>query len=712
MKSATAAFLDRIRGASGERIAGESPLFLAQISLAYPLSGTILISTERIKIGANLYNPWVTQFGSIRFGLDEDSYLSAPNNLEITLIRNSDTEKLLNYYQKTHKIVLKQWFKSLTSESDALPLGTFVVDEVTDIQQSSFRLVCVSDESKLITGLPQEKLNKTDYPVLLNENEGTHRPLVLGRMYPQNAGSDYAYINAHLQDCSPAFCVDTENFKYLIHRHKNADAKAVNSYYAFQYLSSQKLFAELSYFSVYHNPTTKEWQIDIADPGSVTLGDKRSVRIMPKRPYGDNTADYPERAFDLDRSTTTQLGLNDLLSLRCDRIENLAKYKPAWNPGWYWRARLAFTIDYIEGTVQASLNGILMGDYTTAGYKESGVLVESNAPDLDSAVFVIWIRQTAGSGSFIDGVHLIIDFWDDMGIEVDYKMKRVPSSNFDLLFRRGFERIVTRKEAEIKLNEIYGWIRGPDDVSGNFWNYDHPVNLLYLILNKIADIPSSEIDGSNFNTVYGLMGTSWSHGYFVESPKTAKEFLQSCLREGNLKMFRDASDKFRIFRSNYAAASPHMIFSDKKGSVYLMGNFNWGYTKTFYNYFDLQYKWNHGKSEYLGTVLKTPDNDSDLATSKTRYSNTISEYPYPELDWIRDKTVVDLLFAELKKYWKQTKIWIEFDTSLVGCLLELGDTIQVDHSAQAWTQASKNFQVMEIEQDNNRVNIKAIEVIP
>jgi hypothetical protein len=54
---------------------------------------------------------------------------------------------------------------------------------------------------------------------------------------------------------------------------------------------------------------------------------------------------------------------------------------------------------------------------------------------------------------------------------------------------------------------------------------------------------------------------------------------------------------------------------------------------------------------------------------------------------------------------------VEFETSLAGCLLELGDTIQVNHSAQIWNQADKNFQVVELEQNNNTVRIKAMEVI-
>jgi hypothetical protein len=716
MKLATPTFLNRLIGAAGEKITGENPVLLAQISLGYPYSGTILVSTERIKIGTNLYNPWVVQFGSIRFSLNEDNFLSSPNSFEMTLIRNSETEKLLNSYQKINKVILKQWFMSLTSESDALPEGTFIVDGIEDIQQSSFKVKCVSDESKLIVELPQEMLNKTDYPMLLNENEDIHRPLVLGKMYPKNSTSDYAYINVHLQDCSPAFCVDTENFKYLAYRHKNVDGKALNTYYAFQYLSGQKLFAELSYFSAYHNPTTKEWQIDIADPGAATLGDMRSVRIMPKRPrtlgLHINTALYWEKACDLDRNSKSWLNsIHPKLSLNFDRIEEPGNYKPLWDPGWYWRAKLAFNLDIISGTVQCAVSGVGYVEFSTPGYKETPYLV-SNSPNLSSQDLYVWINLVSGTYAWIDGVHLIVDFWDDMGIEVEYKMRRIPQSNFDIIFKRGLERIVIRKEAEIKLNEIYGWMQGPDDVSGNLWNYDHPINLLYLILNKMAEVDSAEIDASNFNSVYTAIGTGWSFGYFVDSPKTAKEFLQSCLRESNLKMFRDALNKFRIFRSNYAAASPHMVFSDKKAHVYIMGNFKWGYTNTFYNYFDLKYKWDYGKSEYQKTLLKTPDNDSDLGTSKTRYSNTVSEYSYPELDWIRNESVVNLLFSELKKYWKQTKIRIELDTSLVGCLLELGDTIQVDHLAQRWTQASKNFQVMDIEQDNNRVHIRAIEVIP
>jgi len=143
-----------------------------------------------------------------------------------------------------------------------------------------------------------------------------------------------------------------------------------------------------------------------------------------------------------------------------------------------------------------------------------------------------------------------------------------------------------------------------------------------------------------------------------------------------------------------------------------MKDFNWGYTDAFYNKFELKYRWGPGKNEFQELYLKDRSNDGDLQTSYANYSNIESPFPFPEFEYVRSKDVMDLIYPLLKKYWKQLKIWIEFETSLVGCLLELGDTIQINHSAQTWTQGDKNFQVVEIEQDNNKVFIRAIEVIP
>jgi len=279
----------------------------------------------------------------------------------------------------------------------------------------------------------------------------------------------------------------------------------------------------------------------------------------------------------------------------------------------------------------------------------------------------------------------------------------------------------------IQLDQIYGEVLGIDNSfwlnnTGKNWVYSHPVSILYSILTLFAGIGDTRIDDDQWDTIYKSMGVDWVFGYAFSQKKSIGEILTSCLRESNLVLFNGfgkryysnawrTDNRYRLFKLNTAKTTPDMVFSDKEADIYLMKDFRWEWTKTVYNLFNLKYAFNHAIGDYQKIYKEDRTSDSDLQTSYEKYRNTEIEYPNPQFDWIRYESVMDLWFAEAKKYWKQLKVWIEFETSLVGCLLELGDTIQVDHSAQTWAQADKDFQVVELEQMGNSVRIKAIEVI-
>jgi hypothetical protein len=271
--------------------------------------------------------------------------------------------------------------------------------------------------------------------------------------------------------------------------------------------------------------------------------------------------------------------------------------------------------------------------------------------------------------------------------------------------------VKTKINPDVKLNNVFGEIKGIADQSGNSWQTGHPVQIIYAILKGIAGLPSEELDASQMDLVYDDMGIVWEMGRFIDNPMNIKQMLSDCLQSANLFLFRGADDKYKIVRYNKARTSPDMDFSDNEFDVHLMKDFRWGFTDTFFNLYNLEFHWDANKNEYREKYSQDYESDADLRMSYVGYNSIEVEYPYVESRWINSLAVMDLLYLELKKYWSKLKIWIEFETSLVGCLLELGDTIQVNHSAQSWTQEDKNFQVINLEQNNNTMRIKAIEVI-
>jgi len=718
MKSPSSAFNTKLL-----KIAGEKPLILAKIYYGTGVNDFFLCSTERVKIGSNIYNPWVANFGSIRFSVDEDICLSPPNEVDITFFRNLTTANLLNPYAIGEKVILWQWIDELINFStDSLAIGTFKIQSIEEIEFGNFRIRCVSDESRH-KDIPMEKINKANYPAMNEDFQDQVWPFVLGNML-NPTGDTYRYLDTYESNAVPCFCIEKDLYKFLAYKHASIQAQNLGAR-AYKIVGKNSLYASL--YSLITDSVVWSAQaetygriVDINSSDEMNYGNARMIRLLPEKTGADNNCSTWYRACDRDRDTLCGMNVTDnILHLGFNNIEGIGNFIPqGWTDNAYYRLKIALNIDTISGTLRVQLlrdsTVLFTEDFTTTGYKLlAATWSDPGGAILELSRFSIKVSLISGPLAAVDGVHIIVGFYDSM--DVNQYILYTRESDIREVRKQGYEVSPIGIRAVIpewKAGQIFVEMAGPQkQVPGYSWDYRSPCSHLYFILSKILETPDTEIHGTNWDAINTLLGSWWTARAIYQTISSA-DLLESLLRESFLKMWRDSENYYRLFRFNKAAASPDMVFSDKKESVYLIKNFNWGFTDNFYNRFDLKYKFDAGKNDYVRIYFKDRNNDSDLQISYENYSNSERSYPYPEFEWVRENSVMDLIYAELKKYWKQLKIWIEFDTSLVGCLLELGDTIQVDHSAQTWVQASKNFQVMEIEQDNNRFHIKAIEVIP
>jgi hypothetical protein len=599
-------------------------------------------------------------------------------------------------------------------------MGQFFIDSVEEVTEGQVIIACSTDEGKLIKEKPERQLNQTDYPELPNDSKDVRWPMVLGDLY--ESGNDRAYLMQRIGNACPAFCIDGDNFKYLAYRHQNVDGKAVNPNWIFQYFPAMRQLAEFGYFSVTHSPGNNEYYIDINVPDGVGLGECRIMRVIPEKIItASTTCTDPVKAIDLDRDTYAIFGsVTNYLNLQTDHLKSIGTYKPSWDPGYYYIVRLGFNLRNVNGTwgVQVISHGYV-ANYSATGYNETGIIIQSNNPDLDvlSVLFRIGGDTTHAE---IDGVHFKIEFWDDMGISYETTRVRIPRNNFDLMFGRGYKREVVRKDEHIKLNEIYALVQGADDPPGSYpaWAYDHPVTIIYYLLNKLAEVPESEIDLVNFNSVYTDMGSSWSFGRFLDEPRTVKELLQSCLREANLKMFRGEDNKFKLFRWMRAAATPDLVFSNASRNPLLMKDFRFYLSDVAYNWFDLEYRWNYAKGEFGKRLQRTPNGELEGGLGNTfcnssyeKLGNVKSEYPWPQLEWVRGAVTADLHFSEILRCWWKPATIVEFASSLAAGVLNPGDTIRTNHPGQRWLEANMDFQVLDVEKNGNQIDLRAIECL-
>jgi len=719
MKSPSSAFNTKLL-----KIAGEKPLILAKIYYGTGVNDFFLCSTERVKIGSDVYNPYVKEFGDIEFNIGREGSIASVNTAEVTLIRNATTDNLLIPTAKNKKVHLWDWFEGLTSFSDALPIGTFVIGLISNVSQSTFTVHMVSDETKFEKEIPENILNKTDYPNMNEDYIDQVWPLVLGDMASPGYGDFTSqYLDGYKVNLAPCFCIDKSLYKFLAYRHGSISPLIMSSR-AFKLELGQKIYTELytSWGDPFPGPC---WSgvsgnyfkiVDVNDFDLTSHGNERRVRILTTQEGTSNNVDDWQNACDRDLDSVAHLDATDnILHVKCENIKGIGEYIP---PGWaatrsMYRVKCAMSIKAISGTVsmQLFINGTPhpSDSFNTVGYKEKTNWNSVN-DILEANKYSIKITLTGGTSAEIDGVHLIVCYWDNMEINVPPDRRYIKAKK-----RRTEGSIATDYPIDVpefKGGQIFAEIEGPADQSGQGWDFRHPLAHLYFLLVKMGGFLSSDLNLINWDSIHGEMGAGWATHIAIIQKRKLIDWCDQLLRECGLKMWRDSNNLIRIFMINKASASPDMTFSNQSADVYLMKDCKWGYVENFYNKFDLKYQWDHGKGEYQSFYLKDKNNDADLEDSYENFSNVEMPYPYPEFDWIREFSVMDLIYVKLKKAYKDLPIETEFDSGLICTLLELGDTIQSDHTAQNWNMGDKNFQVLGISRNNNRFHIKAIEVIP
>jgi len=441
MKTADTVFLNGLL-----KTEGEAPRILVEIQCGYPNESTTLFcSTERLEIENYEFKEYVLNFGSLTSGIGEQDFIASPNTFSFTLVRNSDTKKLLGAYQKNKQVIVRQWFKSLTVYySQALLLGTFIIDTISNITLSSFSVNCKSDESKIAIDFPSKVLNKDDYPQLPNENEDVIRPCVLGKMwYPYGTlESQFKYIKTYALDCAPAFCVDASTYKFLIHRANllradEQDAISVNdaSERAYQFLSSNSIFAEIVKYDVVHDIAKKEWSIKLRKPNSTEEGNWRRIRLLPDKVftgggYGgahNNCFDW-WNAMDLDVNTYATIdSTHNKLQLCFDpsKMNWLGIYKPSWS-NFYVRLRAGCCVTAANGMAKLKLGAfIASGHEVSTNWNlapspntlelEQGTWITEDLAMSESGwnIFYIYAEHTGNNPLRVNSLYLIADYWDN-----------------------------------------------------------------------------------------------------------------------------------------------------------------------------------------------------------------------------------------------------------------------------------------------------------
>jgi hypothetical protein len=445
MKTADTVFLNRLL-----KTEGEAPRILLEIQCGYPNESTTLYcSTERLEIENYEFKEYILSFGSLTSSIGEQDFIASPNTFSFTMVRNADTEKLLGAYQKNKQVIVRQWFKSLTVYySQALLLGAFIIDTISNITLSSFSVNCKSDESKIAIDFPSKVLNKDDYPQLPNENEDVIRPCVLGKMwYPYGTlESQFKYIKTYALDCAPAFCVDASTYKFLIHRANGLradeqDAISVNNTIggqqtdgrAYQFLSSNSLFAEIIKYDVVHDIAKKEWSIKLRKPNQDGEGHWRRIRLLPDKEwtggggsgygYANNCPDW-YNAKDLDVNTYATIdSTHNKLRLCFDpsKMNWLGIYKPSWS-NFYLRLRAGCCVTAANGIskFQLGTSFVTGTNWNLAPGNNIFELEQSTWFTVDipmSAdgwrILYIYAEHTGNNPLRVNSLYLIADFWDN-----------------------------------------------------------------------------------------------------------------------------------------------------------------------------------------------------------------------------------------------------------------------------------------------------------
>ena len=728
MKTWTAPFTTKV-----EKLQGEQPCKLVHINYGTSSHLYLTDADQTIVLGGNTYYPYILSMGSLSFEMPEEDVIGTVANLDIQIMRNATTDVLLNNLTKNRNVEIWQYFIGL-ADADKLALASLIIENIVDVNQSQFTLKLKQNELKL-KEIPDKEFNKTDYPFVLEENIGIGVPIVLGDVKTASPYTDRKSYRSRKCSAVAGMCSDKNDFKFLGHKLAGHTIAGHTPPQAFKFESGWGLYAYLESDGigqsdgniVYAQDTSGNGlAIDLNTPFATYPGTRRKVFIPPDIEGQNNQASQWKNASD--ENSLTACNVDDAQILQIGFSDKGSFLKNA-------DVVLRYVGFRINSTIAGGTATFYWGRYGGTEYTlGTGSLVAGyyyTIPELDLDTYELsdyYLKVVGGGGV---GASVTID---DCFIELVYKdgmdtLKKIVNASPAEKWAGHLPGMIRAEEKRWlagnkinELNEIFFEMGGINTVIqpiSTSYTYNTPIYCLYALLKFICGLTDSEIDGNSTDSAYSHLNTLGLNncGWQIKEKNNASIYLRELLTQSMLGLFRGYDNKWKLFKVN-KAESTIPVFRDldqhdaltSPAIVYQMTDFKFYQSEVFYNKFILNSHYNTGLGNYDSKLTKDRINDTDLATSYSNYNNDERLF---ELDcnWLRQSTVVTNLFTVLKKWWKQTKLIVEFDTNLVGTKLELGDTIEVNHKAQTWQSDLKNFQVIGLGQTGNTIHVKGIEIM-
>ena len=728
MKTWTVDFTTKV-----EKEQGEQPCKLVHINYGSSSHLYLTDADQAISLGGNTYYPYIRHIDAISFDMPEEDTISSVANVDIEIMRNATTDVLLSNYTKNRTVEIYQYFIGLV-DADKLALATMIVENIDEATQETFVLKLKAKEV-LLKEIPVNKFNETDFPNIVTDNLNLGIPIVFGKLESSDPVSNR--LGTYRRRAVPCFCTDKYERQFLLHKlgSYGIGGEATNKI-------ATKFMPQWNVYTFLVADSSNNKCYDFYDSGGVARvdlhtdfttyqGNRRRLKLMPTMEGNGNTTTDWKDCVDFSNNTSARLLTGGILKLTFPAMGGFIANADV--------VSISITFDIVTLAGSSPLlhifYGVEGGSEWSAGADETTTGIKTKTPSNwnfdNNTLEDCYIKFTPGlTTDYVDirDVYIDVVFVDREVVAEGYVINRPHSlvetaeGKAERESRTGIS--TPPKKNAIATSKIFCDVYGIDETinPGSYsYLYYHPIYIIYAILNYLCGYTASEITATgdhSFDEAYDWLGTTYTEcGNQIQDIRNALDYIRDILFEYTLKLYIGADGKFKLFKLNKAETSK-TVFRDldmhdsntSPAEVYQMRNFKFYQSSTFYNKFTFNYFYDFGNGSYGLQLIEDRNSDGDLSTWYGNYNN-VERSLEVNCNWRYNPTGIASLFTLLKKYWKQTKTIVEFDTNLVGTKLELGDTIQTNHKAQTWDSDAKDFQVIGLEQDGETIHIKAIEII-
>ena len=424
MKIATAEYKTESQKAFGAK-----PIKLALISYD---SNTFSAAETTIIVEGITFNPWIESISAIRYSLDEFPGLGKASDCEIKLVRNSSTDNLLTGKSRGKRLLLYQWFEGLLY-ADRITIADLILDEISEIMESTFVARYIAPESKLTLQLPTASFDKTVYPELLDENIGSPAPFIFGDFSKLNDDQNKEYIQANRPDRVPVpiFWSSLTNRELLAHRGPDASFP-FGTREVMQWIEPWRTYALCRYSDTTNklwatssanktSPTRVETLVTFNDyaTGGTANGQGRYVCLLPDQKDVSNSVTDYQKAIDTDSTTVATIGAGQTLGLLLSRKEKVGEM-----PNAFRYHKICFDVRTVSAggllnvwDGRRTTEGLAWSDGTwatginTTGFKEISVtVIDSQKGDFEN--YFIRLINTGTASVTVDGVYVKFAYVD------------------------------------------------------------------------------------------------------------------------------------------------------------------------------------------------------------------------------------------------------------------------------------------------------------